>query len=134
MLDTPSLLITDDDRDFRETLRSIFHRRGFSTLLAADGEEAIRIVSDRTVHVVLMDLHMPRVSGLEAIGRIRELNSRLPCILISATLSDDLRACTEAFSVLSKPISHQEVTSTVQAALRVVYDWPHADGDRGDPK
>ncbi len=124
MVSTPSLLITDDDRDFRETLSSIFTHRGFSTLLASDGEEAIRIVSDQTVHVVLMDLHMPRLSGLEAISRIKELNFRLPCILISAALDDEVRARAGAFSVLSKPVTQEEVTRTVQTALRVTYNWP----------
>ena len=47
MLDeNPAILITDDDRDFRETLREVFEPRGFATLLAADGEEAIQIVND----------------------------------------------------------------------------------------
>ena len=53
---SPSLLITDDDRDVRETLGSIFKPRGFQTLLASDGKEALDIVQHEQVHLVLIDM------------------------------------------------------------------------------
>jgi CheY-like chemotaxis protein len=121
MFASPSLLITDDNRDFRETLRGVFEPHGFRTLLAADGEEAIQIVRANRIHVVLMDLQMPRLSGLEAIARIKEVDADLPCILISAALDDRIRNTGEAFSVLSKPVNYEEVTRTVQAAMRLAY-------------
>ena len=52
------MLITDDDRDIRETLGSIFEPRGFHTLLARDGKEALDLVQQEEVHVVLIDMHM----------------------------------------------------------------------------
>ncbi|HEX4148772.1 MAG TPA: response regulator, partial [Pirellulales bacterium] len=57
-----SILITDDDPSFRETLRSVFEPRGFRTLLAGDGEEALRIVERDEIHLVLLDMHMPRLT------------------------------------------------------------------------
>ena len=71
VLITPSLLITDDDADFRETLGDIFERRGFRILLAPDGEEALQIAVREPVHLLVTDLHMPRLSGLETIRRMR---------------------------------------------------------------
>ena len=123
MLVSPSLLITDDDRAFRETLQTVFEPRGFRTLLAADGTEALQIVNSTEIHLVLMDMHMPRLSGIETINQIKQRQSRLPCILMSAQLDDEMRACSKAFCVLSKPISFNELTSTVHAALRATYDW-----------
>lgn len=120
---SPSLLITDDDRAWRETLRDVFQPRGFRTLLAADGEEALRIVQRDDIHLVLIDMHMPRLSGLEAIGRIKQFRSRIPCILISGQLDDELRGHRDPYRVLSKPISFQQVTETVGDALRSVYNW-----------
>ena len=55
-LATPCLLITDDDRAFRETLREVFEPRGFRTFMAADGQQAVSIVRQNDVHLVLMDL------------------------------------------------------------------------------
>ena len=124
----PSLLITDDDRDFRETLRGVFEPR-FRTLVAGDGEEALDIVRSEEVHLLLLDMHMPKLTGLETLKRVKLFKSRLPCILLSGALDECLirqAQLAEAFSVLSKPISRHQITSTVEAALRRIYNW---DGD-----
>ena len=123
MVISPSLLITDDNRDFRETLRDVFQPLGFRTLLAADGEEALEIVLKSEVHLVLMDMHMPRLTGLEAISQIKRIRSRLPCILISGQLDDEIRRRVEAFDILAKPVSRAEVTHSVTKALEVTYNW-----------
>ena len=81
-LETPSLLITDDDRGFRETLRSVFEPRGFHTLLASDGEEALEIIDTQPVHLIVLDMHMPRLSGLETIRQVKQLGQGLPLSLI----------------------------------------------------
>ncbi len=131
-LEFPSLLITDDDRDFRETLRGLFEPR-FRTLLASDGQQALDIVHSQEVHLVLLDMHMPRLTGLETLRRVKQFKSRLPCILLSAGLNDSIirqAELAEAFSVLAKPVSRQQLTSTVEAALRRVYNW---DIDALDP-
>lgn len=131
ILDSPALLITDDDRDFRETLRDVFEPRGFRTLLAADGEEALGIVKREQVHLLLLDMHMPRLDGLETMRRVRETHGQLPCILLSAALDDQIAEKARqlsAYSVLSKPISFSAITSAVKAALQIFYHWPVTPG------
>jgi DNA-binding NtrC family response regulator len=124
MIETPQLLISDDDRDFRVTLQSVFDRSGFGTILAANGEEAVEIVKQETVHVVLIDMHMPKKTGLEAIREIKELSESIPCILISAALDDTIREeATDAFSLLEKPVNFQKVRATVGSALAEIYGW-----------
>ena len=126
LLESPRLLITDDNRDFRETLRGVFELRGFRTLLAADGLEAVEIVQTETIHLVLIDMHMPRLSGLEAIRRFKQHRAKLPCILISANVDDQIRDRAEqeqVFSLLTKPISCDEVTSVVHEALQATYGF-----------
>jgi CheY-like chemotaxis protein len=123
----PTLLITDDDRDFRETLQNIFEPRGFQTVLASDGREALDVLQCQRVHLMLLDMHMPRLTGLETLRLVRQLSSPLPCILISAglnpTLIEQARQA-KAYSVLSKPVGFRELTSVVNLALREVYNWP----------
>lgn len=124
MIETPQLLISDDDRDFRFTLQSVFDRSGFGTILAANGEEAVEIVKQETIHVVLIDMHMPKKTGLEAIREIKELSESMPCILISAALDDSIREeATDAFSLLEKPVNFQKVRATVGSALAEIYGW-----------
>jgi CheY-like chemotaxis protein len=130
-LELPSLLITDDDHDFRETLRSVFEPR-FRTLVAGDGEEALDIVHREEVHLLLLDMHMPKLTGLETLRQVKRVKSRLPCILLSARVDETLirqAYLAQAFSVLSKPVSRQQLTHTVEAALRGIYGWAEMGGD-----
>jgi two-component system chemotaxis response regulator CheY len=123
---TPSLLITDDDRDLRETLRSVFEPRGFETHLAADGEEALEIVQTHSVHVVLLDMHMPRLTGLETIRRIKQFSWPMPTILMSAALDPRIKEEAEqeeVFSVLPKPFSFHTIRDVVREALLKTYHW-----------
>lgn len=128
-LETPRLLITDDDRDFRATVADALRSRGFDTLEAADGEEALDVLHHEQVHLLLLDMHMPRLSGLETIRRWRqvELEVVVPWILISAALDDQIVAEARAaavFSVLPKPLRLPQLTAAVASALRQTYNWP----------
>ncbi len=123
---TPLILITDDDPHFRETLSELFLPRGFKTLLASDGEEALDILTSHEVHLLLLDNNMPRLTGLETLRRVKQINARLPCILLSARMDDVLREQAQqaqAFSVLPKPVSRGDLTSAVDHALRMAYGW-----------
>ncbi len=123
----PGLLITDDDRDFRETLREVFEPRGFRTWLAGDGDEALDILGSEPVHLLVVDMHMPRLSGLETIRRARENQVTIPWILMSAALDDEIireAQEAEAFSVLPKPVGFAQLTAVVQQAMRLTYHWP----------
>jgi CheY-like chemotaxis protein len=127
LLGAPSLLITDDDRDLRETLRSVFEPRGFRTLLASDGEQALHIAGREPIHLLLTDMYMPRLDGLETIRRIRQLRSPLPCILLSARFDEVLveeAKRVEVFSFLPKPVSCRDITQIVTRAMRTTYGWP----------
>jgi CheY-like chemotaxis protein len=123
--DPYSLLITDDDLPFRESLRDVFETEGFRTFLAGSGEEAIDIVQERHVHVALLDQHMPRLTGLETLRILRQMNALLPVILLTADstqqlLHDALSA--QAFCVMSKPVSPNMVVHTVLRAIKRYYD------------
>ncbi len=125
-IDAPALLITDDDLGFRETLREAFQPRGFRTILAGDGEEALRVVRSAEVHLVLLDMHMPRLTGLETLRLVKQFRALLPCILMSAQLDATIveQARREkAFSVLSKPVSLSTLTGAVRQALQRTYNW-----------
>ena len=122
----PTLLITDDDRAFRETLRDVFAPRGFETHLAADGVEALQIVRYQPVHVLLLDMHMPQITGLETIRRLRATSIHAPCILMSAQLDPEVvkeANREQVFSVLAKPFSIATITQLVRDALQQAYAW-----------
>ena len=123
-LDHPSILITDDDPAVRETFRDIFEPEGYRTILAESGEEAIDIVQVEDVHIALMDMHLPRLSGLETMAIVRQFKQSLPMILISADKDDELlrkALSAQAFCVLSKPVSRNLVIYVVSRALTKFY-------------
>ncbi len=123
----PSILITDDDLGFRETLRGVLEPQGFRTFLAGDGIEALQIVRRGNVHVLLLDMHMPKLTGLETLRQVKQLDARLPCILLSADADEELvrqAEMAQAFSVLAKPVSRGAITRVIHLAMRTAYDWP----------
>src|SRR5262245_35783198 len=102
-----SILIADDDRGSLDTLRAIIQPEGYQTLVASSGEEAIDIVRGRPVHLVLLDMHMPNLTGLETYEFVRQINAQLPAILVTGDPSDSLfRQAIQAqiFSVIPKPV------------------------------
>ena len=119
-----SILIADDDGNCREALREIMEPEGFRTLLASCGEEALDIVRDGVVHLVLLDMHMPTLTGLETLRLARQVNARLPAILVTGDPSDSLmrQACqAHVYSVIPKPVSKNVVLYTVVRALSRFY-------------
>jgi CheY-like chemotaxis protein len=126
LLEPPSLLITDDDPGFRETLRVVFEPKGFRTLLASDGEEALKIVHTETVHLVLLDVHMPKLTGLETLRMMKQFRAMLPCILLSAQLDElivEQARLANAYLVLSKTVTVGQITGAVRQALQRTYAW-----------
>jgi CheY-like chemotaxis protein len=125
-LEAPSLLITDDDPAFRETLQGVFEPEGYRTLLAGNGEEALEIIRTREVHIVLLDMHMPRLTGLETLRLVKQIKALLPCILLSANLDElivEQAQRAQAFSVLAKPVTRVQITGVVHQALQRTYNW-----------
>jgi CheY-like chemotaxis protein len=119
-----SILIADDDTSCRQALRDIMEPEGFRTLMASSGEEALDIVREREVHLALLDMHMPTLTGLETLQLVRQIKGMLPAILITGDVNESLvrQACQLHFySVIPKPINKNVVLYTVLRALAGVY-------------
>jgi two-component system, response regulator PdtaR len=120
-----TVLIADDDRGIRETLGELLDKQGFRTVLAADGSQAVELVQVDLVHLILFDMNMPRLTGLEALAVIRQsLDKILPAVLMTADATNDLirRAFqAQVFSVIPKPVNTNIVLHTHSKALAKVY-------------
>ena len=119
-----SILIADDDRGCRDALREIVEPEGYRTVLASSGEEALDIVRGREVHLLLMDMHMPMLTGLDTLRLARQMNVIVPAILLTGDPSDTLlREAYQAqvYSVIPKPVSKNVVLYTVVRALSRFY-------------
>jgi CheY-like chemotaxis protein len=127
-----SILVADDDRGTRETLGEMLDSHGFRTVLAADGGEAVELVQVDFVHLILFDMHMPRLTGLEAFAVIRQTLDRiLPAVLMTADANTELirqAFAAQVYSVIPKPVSANVVLHTLERALTKVY------GPRPEPQ
>jgi CheY-like chemotaxis protein len=124
LAEAPAILITDNDHQFRDTVLEVLRPSGYRTLEADDGLEALKIVQQQQVHVVLLDMHMPRQNGLETLKRLKRFKALLPCILLSAEMDERMEAearKAQAFEVLRKPISRVDLTGTIEHALQITY-------------
>jgi CheY-like chemotaxis protein len=118
------ILVADDDRGNREALADLLRARGFDTVQAADGGEAVEIVRMSMVHLVFFDLHMPRLTGLEALQIVRQMNDLLPAILMTADATRDVmrQALAEkVHTVLPKPVSPNLALHAIAQALNKAY-------------
>jgi CheY-like chemotaxis protein len=125
-----SILVTDDDRGSRETLAGLLADRGFRTLEASSGEQAIDIVRVEVIHLAFFDMQMPRMTGLEALEQVRLFNDLMPAILVTADATRELiRQAFQAqvFSVIPKPVNKNIVLHTLARALRQAYGEPPAE-------
>ena len=122
----PRLLITDDDLALRRAIADVFRGLGFDISLASDGDEAIAMIDAGEIHLILVDVHMPRVSGLDVIQHVRSRNSMLPCILMSGAVDELIEREAQqmhVYRVLSKPIRALTLRQTVIQGLRDAYGW-----------
>ncbi len=120
-----SVLIADDDEEYREALREIVEPEGYRALMASSGEEAIEIIQEESIQLALFDLQMPRMTGLEAVQVVHTINARLPCILVTANATQEvIRQAFQVrvYSVIPKPVSKHVLLFTMLRALKAHED------------
>lgn len=113
------LLVADDDEGFRETLLEMLPPQ-FDPICVERGDAAIEVVENREIQLALFDVHMPVMTGVEVLRAVKRLRAELPCILMSADWTQELRLEAleaDAFTLLSKPVSRVELVSTVTLAM-----------------
>ena len=127
----PSVLVVDDDRSARVSLELWLEEQGYETQTAEDGVEAMIELEKREFDVVVSDLRMPRMDGLELLSRVRQRWPALPVIIITAV--SDVSEIVEAVQLgainyLVKPSPPAAVTAAVKMALASRQRSPRTSG------
>jgi two-component system OmpR family response regulator len=116
----PSLLVADDDPSLREVVRYTFERAGFAVRLVSDGAAAVREVAREAPDLVILDITMPELDGIDACRTIRA-SSRVPIVFLSSRddeLDRVLGLEIGADDYVTKPFSPRELLARVKAVLR----------------
>ncbi len=111
-----TILVVDDEPGMRSGLSEVLGRAGYHVLQAAGGEEALRLLEGRKVVLVISDMRMPGLSGLDLLGHIRRSQPHLPVVMITAygTVEDAVRAMKAgARDFLTKPFSPTDLLHLV---------------------
>jgi two-component system response regulator PilR (NtrC family) len=114
------ILIVDDERSMRDVLSIMLQRAGYSVAVAGDGEEAIAQIGKEIFDLVITDLKMPRVGGIEVLKAVKEVSPDTVVILMTAFASTDsaVQALKNgAYDYIQKPFNVDEVTINVRNAL-----------------
>jgi DNA-binding NtrC family response regulator len=117
---SPIVLIVDDQRAVREELVFALGYHGFRTREAEDGEDGLRQALDPEVAAVLLDIKMPKMDGLEVLGKVHELRPGLPVVMISGHGDIDtavLAVKKGAYDFLQKPFGSDRVVVSIKNAL-----------------
>jgi two-component system, NtrC family, response regulator AtoC len=120
--DSPrQILVVDDEPNLRRVLAAQLSRDGYEVHAVADGKAALKILEEQYVDVVITDLRMPELDGLELMRRALALEPELPVVIITAhgTVDNAVEALKSgAFDYITKPFDQNEVRNVVRKALR----------------
>jgi len=116
----PVVMIVDDEEGIRGALSGIFEDEGYNTVTAGSGEEALRIAKETSPDIVLLDVWLPGIDGIQTYEKLREGNQDLPVIMISGHANIEVAVKATkigAYDFLEKPLSMEKVLLAVNRAF-----------------
>jgi CheY-like chemotaxis protein len=119
----PRVLLAEDDRFLRKAAEVALERRGFKVLATADGEEALRVARDQSPNLILLDMFMPKMQGLEVLRALKQdaATAAIPVIIMSNVgEASDRRAATEAGALgyfIKSSLDLESLANLVKQAL-----------------
>ena len=118
---TANILVVDDDEEIRASLRRSLSREGYRIAQAADGAEALRMAREAPPDLVVLDVMLPEIDGLEVCRRLRAADDTLPIIMLTARDAVPDRVAgleTGADDYLVKPFAFEELLARIRVRLR----------------
>jgi two-component system, NtrC family, response regulator AtoC len=115
------ILVVDDEPNLRRVLSAQLERDGYDVHTAEDGEQALSMLKEHHIDLVISDLRMPKIDGMELLRRVASSEEAIPVVIITAhgTVDNAVEALkTGAFDYITKPFDQAEVRTVVRKALR----------------
>jgi len=120
MNDSIKVLLVDDEEEFVTTLAERLEMRGFDPSIATSGDQALSMVQDKAFDLIVLDLMMPGIGGLEVMKQIKSANPEMPIILLTGqgSTKEGMEGMNQgAFDFLMKPLDIEELISQIHEAL-----------------
>ncbi len=120
MEEKTSVLIVDDNKSLCRVLSYILNQKGYATTIASDGLEAIKLVEETSFDIILMDLRMPHMNGVEAFKEIKKLRPDAAVVMMTAYSVEELvqEALEEgAFGIVYKPLDTEKIVTLIETRV-----------------
>ena len=117
------ILVVDDEQKVLNVIEAYLIKEGFEVLTSIDGEDALNIFKNELIHLIILDLMLPKISGEEVCNKIRATSS-VPIIMLTAKTQEDNKIeglAIGADDYITKPFSNRELVSRVKALIRRTY-------------
>jgi DNA-binding response OmpR family regulator len=117
------VLVVDDEQKVLNVIEAYLTQEGFEVLTCMDGEEALNLFKSKQIHLIILDLMLPKISGEEVCSKIRATSS-VPIIMLTAKAEEDNKIdglAIGADDYITKPFSNRELVSRVKAIIRRTY-------------
>jgi DNA-binding response OmpR family regulator len=114
------ILVVDDEQDVCDMLEKFLKIKGYEVSTALSGEEALTLVKEEKPHIVLLDIRMPEMDGLECLERIKEIDKEIGVIMITALKQEEVgKKAMElgAYDYITKPLSLQYLQDCLMVKL-----------------
>jgi DNA-binding NtrC family response regulator len=115
---TPSILVVDDEKMVRDITQAFLALNGYEVRTAADGREAFDMLLNNHYDVVITDLHMPLMGGMELLEKISQLKADTVTIVLTGRAGTAADCRPEPYARLCKPFSHNQLIEVVQEGLK----------------
>ena len=116
------VLVVDDEWEVRDVLSNFLTEKGYEVMLASNGEEAIELAEKENPHVILLDVKMPGIDGIETCSRLKEgeKTRSIPVIMITAFQDREIEAYLEgADDFIVKPFNMVEISFRIESMTRI---------------
>ena len=119
-----SILIVEDNKDMQFLLSNILKEAGYATIIAGDGNRAIKEVQKSVPDLILLDIKLPKMDGMEVLEKIRKIDEDFPIIMITAygNVKGAVKAMKSgAYDYITKPFDNEELILIIKKALKTQY-------------
>ena len=128
-----NILVCDDDKEIVKAIEIYLSKEGYNVLKAYDGNECLKVINNNTIHLVILDIIMPKKDGIETLNEIRK-NSSIPVIMLSAKSEDEDKINglnLGADDYVTKPFNPLELIARVNSGIRRYTKLGSADEKEG---
>ncbi len=118
-------LVVDDEKGISEQLKEFLENRGYKAVSATDGQKAIELAKKESPHIVILDIRMPGLSGIEVLRELKKINDKIRVIMLTGYEDDTTKSISHelgASAYMTKPYNFEEILRICRKLIGEIYE------------